>query len=104
MRSLLSTPSTCPSCKSRSIVDGRILSSGSEDGNAERFYPAGIKLLTLTRSVQLTGRQNFKACTSCGHVWNTLDAGGLRELIETRGTDELKRKVSALPNSSAAKP
>lgn len=88
-------PSHCPSCDSRLVVEGRILGDGSEDGSAERFYPRGLQLLRLRRSVQLTGRDAFRACTQCGHVWNTLDATGLRELLDAAGTPELKARLDA---------
>ena len=83
----------CPSCQSKHIVHGRIIADGSDNGSAESFFPLDLSFFTLRRSVRLVGRQTFKACTQCGHVWNTLDAGGLRELIETSGTDELKKSI-----------
>lgn len=86
---------TCPVCQSPAVIEGRILADGSEDGHAERFFPAGIRFLTLKRSVRLTGRQTFNACTQCGHLWNTLDATGLRELIEHGGTEQLKQRLKA---------
>jgi len=94
MRSIKNTNFECPACGSRALVDGRILGDGSEDGHSEKFFPSGVKLLSLRRSVRLIGRQVFKACTNCGHVWNTLDATELRDLIETRGTDQLKTKLA----------
>ena len=71
------------------------MADGSESGNAERFFPRSIKLLTLRRSVQLIGRETFKACTQCGHVWNTLDAAGLRELIDAAGTLDAKARLAS---------
>jgi hypothetical protein len=78
-------------CQSAAIVEGRILAN--EDGHAEKFFPSGLRLLTLKRSVPLRGRQAFNACTQCGHVWSALDASSLRELIEHSATDDLKRKL-----------
>jgi hypothetical protein len=89
------TSSQCPVCESPVLVEGRIVADGTESGSAERFYPRGIRLLTLRRSVQLTGRESFKACMQCGHVWNTLDASGLRELIDAAGTPEAKARIAA---------
>jgi hypothetical protein len=89
------TLASCPVCQSSATVEGRVLADGSEDGHAEKFFPSGLRLLTLRRSVRLTGRQAFKACTQCGHVWNTLDATGLRELIDRSATEDLKRKLEA---------
>jgi uncharacterized Zn finger protein len=86
--------STCPVCSSSEIVEGRIIADGSEQGSAEKFFPTGLRLFKLKRSVGLTGRDKFTACTQCGHVWNTLDAGGLRDLIEAAGSDELKAKLA----------
>jgi len=85
----------CPVCQSSEVIEGRILADGSEDGHAEKFFPSGLRLLTLKRSVRLTGRQAFKACTQCGHLWNTLDATGLRELIEHSGTEKLKQRLQS---------
>jgi len=93
-------PNACPACGSRALVDGRILADGSEDGSAEKFFPSGIKLLTLQRSIRLVGRQNFRACTQCGHLWNTLDATELRALIDTKGSDELRKKLAERSQSS----
>jgi hypothetical protein len=87
------SPSKCPVCTSAVVVEGRILADGSEDGSAESFFPRGLRLLTLNRTVRLVGREVFRACTECGHVWNTLDASGLRELIEKSGTPELEARL-----------
>ena len=87
--------SNCPACQSRAVVEGRILADGSENGSAERFFPRGLRLLLLRRSVRLTGKQAFKACTQCGHVWSQLDATALRELIDDGASEELKQKLQA---------
>lgn len=88
-------PSSCPVCQSRELVEGRIVADGSDSGSAEKFFPSGLRLLLLRRSVRLTGKEAFKACTQCGHVWNQLDATALRELIEDGASDDLKRKLQA---------
>ena len=82
----------CPSCQATQIVRGRILADGSDNGSAEHFFPSGLRFLTLRRSVRLTGRESFKACTQCGHVWNTLDATALRELLGASGTEPSSKK------------
>jgi len=43
----------------------------------------------------LTGKEAFKACTQCGHVWSQLDATALRELLQRGASDDLKRKLEA---------
>jgi len=88
-------PSSCPVCQSRGLVEGRILSDGSESGYAAKFFPSGLRLLLLRRSVRLTGKEAFKACTQCGHVWSQLDATALRELLQRGASDDLKRKLEA---------
>ena len=92
----------CPSCSSSTIVDGKILADGSDSGSAEHFFPSEIRLLTLKRSVRFVGRENFHACTNCGHVWNTLDAAELRRLIEDSGTDHVRSFL--MSRSRKAKP
>jgi hypothetical protein len=87
------SPSSCPACQSRELVEGRILADGSDNGSAEKFFPSGLRFLLLRRSVRLTGKQAFKAGTQCGHVWNQLDATALRELIEDGASDDLKRQL-----------
>jgi hypothetical protein len=87
------SPSICPVCQSRKLVEGRILADGSESGSAEKFFPSGLRFLLLRRSVRLTGRDAFRACAECGHVWNQLDATELRELIEHGASEGLKRKL-----------
>ena len=84
--------SKCPVCESLLLVEGQV---GYEDLSGREFFPRGIKFFTRRRSVPLVRGDVFRACTECGHVWNTLDAGGLRELIEAAGTDELKARVAA---------
>ena len=80
-------------CQSRRLVEGRVLADGSESGSAEKFFPNGLRFLLLRRSVRLTGREAFRACMGCGHVWNQLDATELRELIERGASEGLKRKL-----------
>lgn len=85
----------CPTCNSSALVEGHVIASGSEGGSSVKFFPNGLKFWTIRRSVTLLSRENFRACTECGHVWNTLDAAGLRELIEAAGGSELKAKLAA---------
>lgn len=75
----------CPVCGSTRLVDGGIHTDRDDGGRAESFFPKGIRLLTLQRSVRLNGRHPFRACLSCGHLWSALDAGALRELMEAKG-------------------
>jgi hypothetical protein len=83
----------CPVCKSVSVVEGKIIEGGSEYGWAHKFYPRGVRFFSLRRSVHLLNGEAFQACTQCGHVWGTLDATDLRDLIESKGTDMLKVKL-----------
>lgn len=84
---------TCPSCQSSKHVEGRIIAVGSKSGPGQRFFPSGIRVLTLKRSVSLRDRQDFQACMQCGHVWSTLDVTELRTLIDKGGTAALKAKL-----------
>ncbi|WP_251778546.1 hypothetical protein [Caldimonas mangrovi] len=83
----------CPVCQSPRTVEGRVISDGSEDGRAEKFFPRGLKLFKLRRAVRLSGGHAFRACCQCGHVWNQLDPKALRALIEASGNDALKDHV-----------
>jgi hypothetical protein len=83
-------PSSCPACGSQRIVAGRIMAFGAHTANAQRFFPDGLKLLTLRRGLVLERRPLFDACTDCGHVWSSLDAGALRALVESSGGDKLR--------------
>lgn len=63
---------------------------GAHTGNAQRFFPGGLKLLTFRRGLVLERRPVFDACTDCGHVWSSVDAAALRELVESSGGAELR--------------
>jgi Zn-finger nucleic acid-binding protein len=81
------------------MVPGLVLADGAE---GDRFSPIGLRFFTLRRSVRLIESQAFHACTQCGHVWSTLDATDLRELIDGSGTEELKQSVQAASSHSVA--
>jgi uncharacterized Zn finger protein len=84
-------PSTsCPACGSQRVVTGRVMAFGAHTGNAQRFFPDGLKLLTFRRGLVLERRPVFDACTDCGHVWSSLDAAELRALVESSGGDKLR--------------
>jgi hypothetical protein len=87
-------PLTCPSCASAVVVAGRLLPSGGDDGWVTRFYPKGIRFLTLSKSVPLSNGQLFYACTDCGHVWSKVDAQDLRELLEKSGDEGTLAKLA----------
>jgi predicted RNA-binding Zn-ribbon protein involved in translation (DUF1610 family) len=84
---------SCPACGSELVVKGKVIEGGSETGWGQKFFPSGLRFLSLKRSVRLLDNQVFQACTQCGHVWSTLDATDLRELIESKGTEALKDKL-----------
>jgi uncharacterized Zn finger protein len=91
----------CPACGSQRLVTGRILAFGAHSGNASRFFPDGLKLLTLRRGLLLGRRPVFDACTDCGHVWSRVDAQALRELVDAHGR-EATREVLARPGPTRA--
>lgn len=70
---------------------GRVFQTSAFEDWAHRFYPAGLRLFRLKRSVTLD--QSFQACTVCGHVWNTLDVNALQQLIDNNGTHKLKQSI-----------
>lgn len=81
---------TCPACASTRCVPGRLLLSGTDDGWVTRFYPKGLRFLTLKKAVSLINGQSFSACLECGHVWNKLDPVELRALLEKNGDSSAK--------------
>lgn len=89
-------PQTCSSCASTAIVEGRLLPSGADDGWVTRFYPKGIRFLTLSKSVPLSNGQLFYACTACGHTWSKVDAQELRELLEKSGDERTVAKLARI--------
>ena len=84
----------CPACGSDALVAGRIDTSRGEEGDAEQFFPKGLGLFCLRRSVSLCGRHPFRACASCGHLWSAFNPDELRTLIEANGSPELKARIS----------
>jgi hypothetical protein len=79
------------------VLRGRIMAFGAHTGNAQRFFPDGLKLLTLRRGLVLERRPVFDACTDCGHVWSSVDAGALRELVESSGSADLRESLRLRP-------
>ena len=94
-------PGSCPACGSQRIVSGRIMAFGAHTGNAQRFFPDGLKLLTLRRGLLLERRPVFGACTDCGHVWSRVDAAALREMAQSSG-GEVMREVLRRPGPDRA--
>lgn len=84
----------CPACGSKRTVDGRIMAFGAHAGNASRFFPNGLKLLTLRRGLLLRDRPRMDACADCGLVWSHVDAQALREMLESQGTRETKARMA----------
>jgi hypothetical protein len=86
---------SCPSCGSASLVEGRLLLSGTDDGWVARFFPKGLPFFTLRKSVTLANGELFRACTQCGHTWSQVSPTELRELLTGSGDpktiQELKR-------------
>lgn len=84
-----STPA-CPACGSQRVLEGRIMAFGAHTANAQRFFPDGLKLLTLRRGLLLARRSVFDACVDCGRVWSSVDAAALREMAERSGGDGVR--------------
>lgn len=77
----------CPKCGLGTVVEGTAGFSGDE-GWVTSFRPKGLRLLTFWKSVNLNDGQLLRACTSCGHVWSSLDPAELRELLLRNGKSE----------------
>lgn len=59
---------------------------GAHAGNATRFFPRGLKLLTLRRGLLLRDRPRFDACADCGLVWGRVDGDALQEMLTSHGS------------------
>lgn len=84
----------CPACGSPNTIDGRIMAFGAHAGNASRFFPNGLKLLTLRRGLVLRERPRFDACADCGMVWGCVDAQALREMLASHGDRDTQARLS----------
>lgn len=78
--------SSCPRCRSDSSVRGKLELSGTDSGWPTFFFPEGIRLLTLSKSVSLANGQTFQACKMCGLVWSEVDTQELTSLLDKNGT------------------
>ena len=89
----------CPACGSLNTVDGQVQSDASEESYANKFYPLGLRFLVWTRHLSLSGAY-FHACTHCGLVWHRLDPIELKQLIASKGSALLQRRVSHQPRQA----
>jgi hypothetical protein len=71
-------PKTCPACGSTAVVHGRI---GYDERAGTNFYPKGLGLLRLERSVRLMAGARFFACPHCDLVWSNAVPGHLARLV-----------------------
>ena len=77
----------CPSCKCSNTVYGDILR-----GPGKYFTPDGLKFLTIDTMVALP--EKFHACLECGHVWSSINADELKDLIKKSAKPETKEKLN----------
>jgi hypothetical protein len=76
---------SCPSCSGKSVIEGRLSISGTDEGSVTRFYPKGLRFFTMRKSVALSNGQMFRACLTCGHIWSQAGPSELRELLSVSG-------------------
>src|SRR5262245_12794408 len=84
--------STCIRCGGRHLVQG-ICGGGKNIGYG--FQPHGLRYGLWDWNALVVGQveDDLTACLSCGLVWFEVTPGKLRELIEKRGTEEVKRSL-----------
>jgi hypothetical protein len=71
-------PKVCPACGSGEVLHGSI---GLSDGSGAQFYPSGLPLLTLERSVRLMAGTRFFGCRACDLIWSNAVPGHLAQLV-----------------------
>jgi hypothetical protein len=77
----------CPSCGSKAVYPGRLVSPGE-------FNPAWWFVPHFNQ--KLVGVQvGFIACSACGHVWSRVAPGELRVSIDLHGRELAKQYLKA---------
>lgn len=75
-------PAQCPACHSAHVIKGSL---GIGDGGGAHFFPSGLPLLKLDRSVRLMAGTRFFACRDCDLVWSNAVPGHLAQLMRDSG-------------------
>ncbi|MBN2287115.1 MAG: hypothetical protein JXI43_11755 [Tissierellales bacterium] len=77
----------CPSCKCKNTIEGELVR-----GPGTFFKPDGLKFFTFSTMVDLLER--FHACLDCGHVWSSVNADQLKDLINDSGKPKTKDNLN----------
>jgi hypothetical protein len=81
-------PERCPGCGEPTVVIGHVI-AGSECDVGHTFAPRNCR--PSWQAIGVAASAGFRACVSCGHVWNRVDPARLREYITSHG-EELARQ------------
>ena len=77
---------TCPSCKCINTVEGSLIRE------PVFFQPDGLKFFTFDTRVNVLER--FQACLECGHIWSSVNADELKDLIIESGKPKTKENLN----------
>ena len=80
----------CPECGSLEVVDGHLSSE------LPLFRPKGLRWFSFYQPPRLERDNVACGCMSCGLVWSRLKPDELRAVVEQRGSDKLKARLSEL--------
>jgi hypothetical protein len=67
--------------ESVSELKGSLIASDEDEKFNGWFFPEGLKFSAIRRSVPVSRKQGFLACTKCGCLWSYVEATKLRELL-----------------------
>lgn len=92
----------CPACHGDRIVHGNFVGNGADDRFDRRFFPTGMAYIVVAPSVRLESREGFRACLSCGCVWNFVEPQALQALLQQRGLapGEVPKPVSRIAHQA----
>lgn len=93
---------SCPACHGDRIVHGDFVGNDPDDHFDRRFFPAGLDYIVAKPSVRLESREGFRACLSCGCVWNFVEPQALQALLLQRGLapGEVPKPVSRIAHQA----
>ncbi len=95
---------TCPNCKSKNCLYGRLEPSDSDNQFRGEFYPLYIQQKTFFTvgepKVKLNPDQKFKACYACGHLWGEVNLFNYKKVIDKEGWEDGGVQIEPKPQKS----
>ncbi len=83
----------CERCNSEKVVKGKIFNQVDYVAPEAFFRPKELKPFTLFGIHVQVKKNDFSACTECGFVWATIDAGKLTKIITKNCRNSLKKRL-----------